>query len=58
MNFFYDIVKEFVCIWAIRANNTSEHRTMSSFLDTTVFMPPTSKKLMGHIGFGLSVRSS
>ena len=37
VNYFDDIVKVFVCMWAIRANNTSGHRTMSSFLDTTFF---------------------
>ena len=29
---------------------------LSHFLD--IFMPPTSKKLRGHIGLGLSVQSS
>ena len=32
------------------------HKNLNSCL--YLFMPPTSKKLMGHIGLGLSVRPS
>ena len=38
--------------------NTSMNSMRSEGEQDLVFMPPTSKKLRGHIGLGLSVQSS
>ena len=36
----------------------SSNSTLSEFITQHFIMPPTSKKLRGHIGFGLSVQCS
>ena len=45
----------------LRSNCEADQRLCFRYTDSTIsllFMPPTSKKLRGHIGLGLSVQSS